>query len=476
MQHAMKFERGQRREPARHAGSSRRSGRGRRRARAAGPPIDPTAWRRLAACTAAAIVLQIDGTLITVALPRAGHALAIGAHAQGLVLGIYFLAYALTLWPGGRLVDAVGSRNVAAFGLTVFGLGAALGALAGSEGMLVASRVIQGAGAGLVSPAALAGAVAGFPPERRGTALGIWGAGSGMANLAGPLLGGALTVLLGWRANWWALVPLAAISAISIWRLTPAGLAAHGGAEGMPAGARLPRSPVIAAATLVAALTFAVMIGTFFIAEQYLQNAVGYSPLGAAAALILVALLVGLAAPLAGRLADARGERLPVAVGFGCAGAALAVLGIPGVPLHGLVSLPLLLPVGIGLGLLFAPTSRAALNAAPGASHGRVSALLSAGRLLGAGIGATVAGVAIGSEITTAHVHYALLGAAALCLLVGMPAASRLVAPRAAEAERSAEAKEAEHAAEAKRAAEAASGGPADPASPASLPRSAATS
>lgn len=450
---------------ATRSSSERRSRRRQRRARDSGPPIDPAAWRRLAACTAAAIVLQIDGTLITVALPRAGHALAIGAHAQGLVLGIYFLAYALTLWPGGRLVDAVGSRNVAAVGLTIFGLGAALGALSGSGGMLIASRVIQGAGAGLVSPAALAGAVAGFPPERRGTALGIWGAGSGMANLAGPLLGGALTVLLGWRANWWALVPLAAVSAIWMWRLTPPGLTVDGidvetpldaeargpAADRAATDRRLPRSPVIAAATLVAALTFAVMIGTFFIAEQYLQDAAGYSPLGAAAALILVALLVGLAAPLAGRLADARGERLPVAIGFGCAGAALAVLGIPGVPLHGLVSLPLLLPIGLGLGLLFAPTSRAALNAAPDASHGRVSALLSAGRLIGAGAGAAIAGVAIGGGITAAHVHEALLGAAAVCLLIGLPAASRLVAP-------------------------AGTGATSDPASPAPLPPSAATS
>ncbi|MHB1469748.1 MAG: MFS transporter, partial [Solirubrobacteraceae bacterium] len=61
---------------------SRRKERRRRRDR---PPIDPSAWRRLAACTAAATVLQIDGTLITVALPRAGKALSIGPHSQGLV-------------------------------------------------------------------------------------------------------------------------------------------------------------------------------------------------------------------------------------------------------------------------------------------------------------------------------------------------------------------------------------------------------
>jgi MFS family permease len=369
-------------------------------------------------------VLQIDGTLITVALPRAGHALGMGVHFQGLVLAVYFLAYALTLWPGGRLVDMIGSRQVALAGLSLFAVGAALGALAPSAGLLVGSRVIQGLGAGLVSPAALAGAVAGFPPQRRGMALGIWGAGSGMANLAGPLLGGALTVLLGWRADWWALVPLALISATAIWLLIPAGLAAHEGG-----GGRVPRSPVIAAATLVAALAFAVMIGSFFIAEQYLQDSAGYSPLGAAAALLVVALLVGVAAPLAGRLSDARGERLPAVTGFVLAGIGLALLGIPGMPLHGLAPLPLLIPVGIGLGLLFAPTSRAALNAAPGASHGRVSALLSAGRLIGAGVGAGLAGLALGSGVTAGRVHEVLLGAAAVCLLVGVPAAMRLVRP-----------------------------------------------
>lgn len=396
--------------------------RGQKGSSAEAPPIDRGAWRRLAACTAAAAVLQIDGTLITVALPRAGHALGMGVHYQGLVLSIYFLAYALALWPGGRLVDAVGSRRVALAGLGLFAAGAALGALAGSPGPLVASRVVQGLGAGLVSPAALAGAVAGFPPQRRGMALGIWGAGSGMANLAGPLLGGALTVLLGWRADWWALVPLALLSAATIARLIPRSLAVHDGPR-----ERVPRSPVILAATLVAALAFAVMIGCFFIAEQYLQDAAHYTPLGAAAALLVVALLVGLAAPFAGRLADARGERLPAVIGFVAAGSALAVLGIPGVPLHGLAPLPLLLPVGLGLGMLFAPTSRAALNAAPGASHGRVSALLSAGRLIGAGVGASLAGLALDGGVTAARVHDVLLGAAGLCLLVGVPAAMRLV-------------------------------------------------
>ncbi len=135
---------------------------------------------------------------------------------------------------------------------------------------------MQGAGAGLVSPAALAGAVSGFPPERRGSALGIWGASAGMSNLLGPLLGGLLTVAFGWRADWWALVPLTVVVAVAIARLLPNIVQTDDGG-GNPAMNR-----IVLAATLIAALTFAVMIGAFYIAEQYLQRVAGFSALGAA--------------------------------------------------------------------------------------------------------------------------------------------------------------------------------------------------
>src|SRR5581483_2530486 len=95
------------------------------------------------------------------------------------------------------------------------------GALVNSFSLLVVARVVQGVGAGLVSPAALAAAVSGFPAERRGSALGIWGASAGVANLAGPLLGGVLTVAFGWRAAWWVLVPMALAAAWGIERQVP---------------------------------------------------------------------------------------------------------------------------------------------------------------------------------------------------------------------------------------------------------------
>ncbi len=380
------------------------------------PPVPRSAWTRLAACTAAAALLQLDGTLITVALPSVAHGLHVKGSTTSAVLSAYFGAYALLLIPGGELVDRFGARRLALCGLAVFAVGALAGALAQSFGALLAARVIQGAGAGLVSPAALAGAVSGFPPERRGSALGIWGASAGMSNLAGPLLGGLLTVAFGWRANWWALLPLTAAAAIAIARLLPA--IVHTGDEGgNPALNR-----IVLAATLVAALTFAVMIGAFYIAEQYLQRVAGFSPLGASGALVLVALLVGAAAPLAGKLVDRHGEKVPAVLGFLGAGLGLALLGIPGFTLDGVVTILPLIPVGLGLGMLFVPTSRAALNASPSASHGRTSALLSVGRLLGAAVGAGLAGIALAGTLTASTVHHTLLLGALICLVVGIPA------------------------------------------------------
>jgi MFS transporter, DHA2 family, methylenomycin A resistance protein len=378
-----------------------------------------TAWTRLGACTAAAALLQLDGTLITVALPSVARGLHTTNAFTSLLLTAYFAAYALMLLPGGALVDRLGARRLALLGLCLFAAGAIAGALTSSTGTLLATRIIQGVGAGIVSPAALAGAVSGFPPERRGSALGIWGASAGIANLLGPLLGGLLTLTLGWRADWWAVVPLALVAISLIVRHLPATTGSVRGATNHPAS-----GAVVLAATLVAAITFAVMIGSFYLAEQYLQRAAGYSPLSASTVLVAVALLVGAVAPVAGRLVDRRGERLPAILGFLAASLGLGILAIPAVSLRSAASMVPLVPIGLGLGMLFVATSRAALNATPTAYHGRTSAVLSLGRLVGAAVGATLAGATLAGGLSAAALHTELLYAFALCILVGIPASA----------------------------------------------------
>ena len=177
---------------------------------------------------------------------------------------------------------------------------------------------------------------------------------------------------------------------------------------------------------MVAGLTFAVMIGSFYLAEQYLQDRARYSALGASAVLIVVAVLVSVVAPISGRLVDRSGERRSALIGFLAAGIGLALVCLPDLPLDSPVALGPLTPVGLGLGMLLVPASPAALNATPSSRHGRTSSVPSIGRLLGATTGVGLAGLAIAAGATAQTVHRALLIGAALCLLVGIPTAARL--------------------------------------------------
>ena len=133
-----------------------RSARRRRRSRSSADdgrePIAREAWTRLAACTAAAALLQLDGTVITVALPSVARSLHVSNSSTALVLSAYFAAYALMLFPGGRLVDRLGARWVALLGLGIFAVGAALGAVVSSSTLLCLTRVLQGIGAGSRQP------------------------------------------------------------------------------------------------------------------------------------------------------------------------------------------------------------------------------------------------------------------------------------------------------------------------------------
>ncbi|MGI5341159.1 MFS transporter [Streptomyces sp. CA-181903] len=422
------------------------------------PAVPRTAWTRLAVYTAIAALLQADGTIVAVALPSVGSAFDVSAGTAAWLMTTYFAVYAVGLFPGGRLVDRFGPGAVALAGLAVFCAGTLTGALAGSFGLLVGSRVLQGAGAGLASPAALAGAVSGFPAERRGTALGIWGAASGLSNLVGPLLGGVLTEAWGWRANWWALLPLGLAPAVCVARWARPPTDGRRGAPGAAAseepavpgttgpampvseepavagtatpgpGAPVPGAPVpgaalpggrpsmgaVRGASAVAALTFAVMIGSFYLVEQYLQHAAGYGVLRAALAPMVVAVCIGAAGPVAGRLTDRHGERLPATAGFLACAAACGAYALPGTAPHGLWLLPGGVLLGAGLGLLFPSTSRAALNSVPRRLHGRASSHLSFGRLAGAACGTALAGLAFHDGVTTAHLRTALTGGAVL--------------------------------------------------------------
>jgi DHA2 family methylenomycin A resistance protein-like MFS transporter len=373
------------------------------------------ARRHLLAYTLVSLLLQIDGTLITIAVPRVASAFSVSPQIGPLLLSAYFVPYAAGLIPGGRLVDRYGGRRPVLWGLALFAVAGVLGALAPTFWLLVVSRVIQGLAAGLASPAALAGAVAPFRPEQRGRALGVFGSASGVAHLIGPFAGGAITQWWGWRANWWVLVPAALLCGYGIVRTVSSARPAPG-----PAVVGRIYNRTVLLATASAGISFIVLIGSFLLAQEYLQTH-GFSPLAAAVPPTILAAVIAVAAPRAGRFADRRGNRPVLLAAFGALGIGFGVLAVPAMPLTTLAAVPAVIVVGLGLGLVFAPTTRAALNAVSESAHGRAAALLNAARLVGAAIGAALVGVAFIGGVTTAHTHRALAVAAVLSLAIGVP-------------------------------------------------------
>jgi EmrB/QacA subfamily drug resistance transporter len=319
------------------------------------------------------------------------------------------------LLAAGALGDLHGRRRVFAIGIALFALASLACGLAPRSSVLVAARAVQGAGAALMIPGSLALIAATFPAERLGRAVGAWSALSVVAMALGPVLGGALAERGLWRGVFLLNLPpaLAALALLarvpesrsgeSAARFDLAGttlalagllglcygllaapergwtdarvmgalsfglalLAVFARVEARAARPMLPlalfRSRALAVAAAVTLLLYAAFHGWMVFVPLHLVNAQGYDELQAGLAqLPLLALLV-LLSPLAGRLVDRRGARLPLTLGT-----ALTTLGFLGFRAAGHTAgpseyatrfLPSFLALGAGLGLCIAPLS-----------------------------------------------------------------------------------------------------------------------
>ncbi|NKZ72002.1 MFS transporter, partial [Rhodococcus hoagii] len=163
----------------------------------------------VAATVLGSSLAMLDGTVVNVALPRIGEDL--GAEVAGLqwVLSGYTLTLASLILFGGALGDRVGRRRVFVWGTVWFAGASALCALAPNVTILVAARLLQGVGAALLTPGSLAIISASFDEEDQGAAIGLWSGLGGVAAAVGPLLGGWLVEVAGWRSVFLINLPLA---------------------------------------------------------------------------------------------------------------------------------------------------------------------------------------------------------------------------------------------------------------------------
>ncbi|MFF4322640.1 MFS transporter [Streptomyces sp. NPDC001568] len=415
-------------------------GRGRAAAPAA-PRARPAAVT--AVSCAALFLLGVNTTGINTALRAMAADLGVGTASLGWAVGAYMLAVAAVVVPGGRLGDMVGQRVTVVTGSLVFAAGSAVVAASGSEGVLLAGRVLQGVGAAALMPSTMAVLRLAWPRERQGAALGLWGAVAGLAFAVGPLIGGVFTDGPSWRWLWWSstgwalLVALAAVFAL---RSLPRGTGERGldvpgvlllsvgltgllvalqqipswgaaspatvscfvvAALGLGALARvesrraapllhlgLLREPPLVAACIGTAVNTLFLIGFLYFFNLYAlsPDTLGYSAVMASLALLPYGACVFAVSMGVGPLCDRVGYRWPVAAGIALSGAgALWLSGVSGDSGYGAV-LPGSLVLGAGVGITLSAPSAAGLRALDGGRAGEAAGIINVVRYVTAAL------------------------------------------------------------------------------------------
>src|SRR6476646_6732919 len=205
----------------------------------------------LATVCAAVLAINLDTTIVNVALPSISTELSAGTRQLQWVVDGYNLAFAGLVLAAGSLSDRFGRRPALIVGLIGFALASAAGALVTSAGALVAMRFAMGTFAALIFPTTLSIISNTFRERReRAAALGIWGAVVGLGVAAGPVLGGVLLQHFYWGSVFWALVPLALVTALAALLCVP-----EARDDSVPA---LARPGLVISVAMLAALTYTI--------------------------------------------------------------------------------------------------------------------------------------------------------------------------------------------------------------------------
>ncbi|MBG0560198.1 MFS transporter [Actinoplanes aureus] len=450
-------------------------------------------WWALVAVALGTFMTYLDNNVVNVALPSIQRDLGLSIAGLEWITSAYILVFAGLLLAGGRIADVLGTRLAFLAGLVVFTVASVAAGLADSQGLLISARAVQGVGAALLAPASLALLQELFPdPKERGTAIGVWGGVGALALAVGPFTGGVLSEYVSWGWIFLINLPIGvATLAILLFsvpsghgaaqrtagltrvlrRLDPAGLAAssvslfaltyaliEGDAEGWT-------SPLILGFFGVAAVAAVVFVflqsrnadsmmnlaffrsrmftggllamglwafgvfGIYFYMAIYLQNVLGFSPTGAGAAFIPMAIITAVGAVLAPRLEARFGVARVTAFGLAVMAAAIGGIARYGEGTSYGDLLPWFALYGVGGGLLI-PLSTVVVDALPPGRAGIASGMLNVSREVFGLLGVTVLGAILSNRANAAtgsEMHRFLEGyqfsliVAAVLVAVGVP-------------------------------------------------------
>src|SRR5215475_4475108 len=402
----------------------------------------------LTAMVFAVAMTFIDQTIVSIAVPNIQGQLHLSSSGVQWVINGYLLALAATFAFAGRLSDILGHRRMVLIGVVVFAVSSGLcGATPSNslaESWIVLWRVVQGIGAAILFPAALAIVVASFDLRERGKALAIFFGVSGGLTAIGPILGGWLTQYT-WRAIFWVNIPVAVIAVVLTLMskvrtrsrrerldylgaiLAAAGMALSvlGLQQAGTWGWSAPKTWACIVGGLVVLVVFVLVerrteiplikvrifadrafsvdnavlffgmiafIPVFFFASVYTQISLGFNANGAGLYLLIYFAGFASAAQIGGRMLDARGAKLPVLLGCAIGAAGYALWGWKLLALSEGSQWPFIVLSGAGIGLLLGPASTDAVNRAINASYGEVTGITQTLRNYGSSLGLAILG------------------------------------------------------------------------------------
>ena len=407
----------------------------------------------LGICCMSLLLVSMDVTIVNVALPAIQRDLRASFSSLQWIIDAYTLVVASLLMLAGSISDRVGRRRIFQIGLVLFTAGSVLCSLAPSIDGLIAFRAIQGLGASMLNPVALSIIANSFKdPRARARAIGIWGAVAGISFALGPLIGGALTQTVGWRAIFWINLPIGLLALALTVFFVPELKAARARAfdppgqlslfltlasltyaviEGPRAGwhsgqilglfaiaatmfagfllwesrcreplvdLRFFRSIPFSSATLLAIASFASFAGFLFLNALYLQQVRGLSAFHTGLYTLPLAAMITVCAPLSGRLVGSRGTRPSLLA----SGSALLLSSLLLTQLSVATPVILLMLVyvlfGIGLGMVNPAIANNAVSGMPLAQAGVAAAVASTSRQVGAALGVAIAGTVVNAS------------------------------------------------------------------------------
>ncbi|WP_246081181.1 MFS transporter [Nonomuraea mesophila] len=403
-------------------------------------------WWALGAVTLGTFMTYLDNNVGNVALPTIQRELGLSISGLEWIVSSYILLFAGLMPAGGRLADVYGARRVFLTGLTIFTLASLAAGLATTGATLIAARAVQGVGAALLTPTALALIGQIFPdPGERGRAVGVWSSAGALSMALGPFAGGFISEHLHWGWIYLVNVPLGLLAfGLALWAVRPAftrvrrsldlpGLATSAVAlssltyaliEGEAAGWTSP--PILAAFGVAAAAATAFVLveswaaepmaamvlfrsrvfsgglitsgiwsfgvfGIYFFSALWLQNVLGFSPTEAGAAFVPMALVMAVVAMSSQRITSWLGIGRTVALGMALMGVAIYLISRVGADGTYADVAPWFLLYGLGGGMLV-PLTAAVLNGMPQDRAGVASGMFNVSREVSGLLGVTVLG------------------------------------------------------------------------------------